>query len=157
MFPMCSAIRSLAISVALVVQVQAAAAQSLRFDLICSARGHVAADPQNQYPSGEHSWRTHLHYIVDLRTRRFCEPAICVHYGVGRVVAANARQIILFDEPVANRLHNSILVSVRNRDGYYSYRTANEEGYTRVETGFCRRARFSGFPAFRGPAWPPHY
>lgn len=155
MFPMCSRTASFAILLAIAAHAQeVAAAQPWRFDLFCNARGHVAADPQNRRPSEAQRWNDQFHYVVDLRARRFCEPAVCVHLGIDRIVAANSREIVLFDLPIPTHRHNAIRVEVRNRDGYYSSRMVDTEGYARVESGTCRRARFSGFPARRGPAWP---
>jgi hypothetical protein len=152
-----SRIRSCAILLTVAAHAQAASAvRPLQFDLVCNARGHVAADPQNRHPSGQMTWRTHIRYVVDLRTRLFCEPWVCVHYGAGRIVAANAREIILYDHPIVAGRRNSLRVTIRNRDGYYRYRTAHEDGYTRVSTGICRRERFSGFPA-RGSDGPPFH
>jgi hypothetical protein len=37
-------------------------------------------------------------------------------------------------------------MAVRRRDGHFRFRTGDDEGYVRVETGHCRPAPFSGFP-----------
>jgi hypothetical protein len=131
----------------------ATAARPLQFDLLCNARGHVAADPQNRYPSEQQTWRSNLHYIVDLRTRRFCEPWVCIHYGAARIAAANAREITLYNDPLTAHAP-AFRVTIRNRDGAYRYRRESDDGYARVEIGTCRRTRFSGFPAGTRPAAP---
>ena len=156
MFPMRSAIRSCVFLVAFATQTQAAfAAGPSQFDLVCDTRGHVAADPhprfRGTYPANARNWRTHLHYIVDLRTRRFCDPADCVQYGAQRITAANAGEIILYDQPLTAST-NALVVTVRNRDGFYRLRQEADDGYVLVETGACRRVRFSGFPAGTRPA-----
>lgn len=147
LFTMRSSILSYAGLTAFAVQAQAAlAAQPLQFDLVCNVRGHVAADPQNRFPSEARTWQDHLHFVVDLRTRRFCEPWVCIHYGAARIAAVNAREITLYDQPLTVD-SPAFAVTVRIRDGYYRERRESDDGYRRVETGICRRARFSGFPA----------
>ena len=142
---------------ALAAQAQGAsgAARPQHFDLICSGNGHVAADPhprsRGTYPANERYWHSQSHYIVDLRTRRYCERWTCVNYGARAIVAANARELILANDRLTATTNAYSLV-VRMRDGTYRIRQQADDGHTRVETGSCRRARFSGFPNGTRPA-----
>lgn len=124
---------------------------SQQFDLICRLRGHVAADPHPRflgtYPANERVWTGWHHFTVDLRTRQFCLPLWCETEGPRAIASLSARQITFVDRPQATRRENATFLAVRRSDGRYRYRTADDEGYVRVETGRCRRAPFSGFPA----------
>src|SRR3982751_478134 len=100
MFPMRSVSRSCAILLVGVIHAQAAsAAWPRQFDLVCNARGQVAADPhprsRGTYPANLREWRDPFRLIVDLRTMRYCTVARCVDWGASRIVSTNARQILL--------------------------------------------------------------
>src|SRR3954463_15691964 len=77
----------------------ATAAWPRQFDLICSARGHVAADPhprsRGTYPANLREWRDSFRLIVDLGAMRYCSAARCVDWGTSRIVSTNGPQILL--------------------------------------------------------------
>jgi hypothetical protein len=161
-FPMRSMARSCLILIAGAAHAQAAsAAWPRQFDLVCNARGHVAADPhprsRGTYPANLRVWRDPFRLIVDLGRMRFCTDARCVDWGASRIVSANARQILLAYIPRPGQIENAVTETVRYRDGYYRYRQESDDGYLILETGVCRRARFSGFPAGTRPAESMNY
>jgi hypothetical protein len=124
---------------------------SEQFDLICAIRGHVAADPhprfRGNYPANERVWSGWHHFTVDLQTRQFCLPLWCEAEGPRPIASVDARQIIFLDRPRPTARENFEYMVVRRSDGRFRFRTGDDEGYVRVETGRCRRARFSSFPA----------
>jgi hypothetical protein len=126
-------------------------ASSQQFDLICAIRGHVAADPhprfRGNYPANERAWAGWHDFTVDLRTRRFCLPLWCASEGPRAIASVTAKQVIFLNRPRATSRENADFMVVRRSDGRFRFRTADDEGYVRIETGHCRRARFSGFPA----------
>jgi hypothetical protein len=83
---------------------------------------------------------------------RYCTVARCVDWGTSRIVSTNARGILFAYIPRPGQVENAVIETVRYRDGYYRYRQESDDGFLIVETGVCRRARFSGFPIGTRPA-----
>jgi hypothetical protein len=127
----------------------AQAASTGQFDLICRVHGHVAADPhpryRGDYPANERAWTGWHHFMVDLQTRRFCLPLWCETDGPKTIAAVSGNQIVFLDRPRATARDNFEFMVVRRSDGYFRFRTGDNEGYVRVESGRCRRAPFSGW------------
>src|SRR3954470_85425 len=129
-----------------------------QFDLICEVRGHVVADPHPRsrgvYPANERNWHDRFRLILDLRTLRYCPVGRCLDSGTDRIAAVNARRILLAYNPRPGPIENAITRTVRYRDGYYRYRSVSDDGFVQLETGTCRRARFSGISSGARPAGP---
>jgi len=143
--------RTSAILLALAAHAQSVSATAPRqFDLVCDIRGHVVADPhprfRGTYPTNLRAWHNRFRMLVDLRTMRFCNAGRCLSSEMSRIVEANARQIVLARHPRPDGTNNGLIESFRYRDGYYRARLQSEDGFVILETGFCRRERFSGFP-----------
>jgi len=132
-----------------------ASAWPQRFDLVCVTRGHVAADPhprsRGTYPANVRRWRNHSRLIVDLRAMRYCVEPRCVVWGASRIAAVNSHRILLAYIARPNSRSNAVTETVRSSDGFYRYWQMAADGYTVLETGSCRRQRFSGFPAGTRP------
>jgi hypothetical protein len=157
MFPMCS--RATSCLALLICSAHAQAALATwppQFDLICDVRGHVIADPhprsRGTYPANERNWHDRFRLIVDLRTRRYCYAGRCLDSGIRRIAAVNERRLLLGYVPRPGPIDNALSQAVRYRDGYYRFWSESDDGYTRLETGTCRRTRFSGIPADARPA-----
>ena len=124
----------------------------MRFDLECSYRGRVVADPRPR-PRGspdEGAWSGSLHYVVDLYAMRFCDPIWCERDGPKPIAAASTEAIYFYNDPFATPYKPSTVETVRLRDGRYTQRIADDEGHVRLTTGTCRHGPFSGFPDREG-------
>jgi hypothetical protein len=145
------------ILLAAMAQAQAAAAAwPPRFDLTCETHGRVVADPHPRsrgvYPANERNWHDRFRIVVDLRGMRYCYAGRCLNSGTYTIAAVNARRILLAYNPRPGPVDNALNLTVRYRDGYYRYRSESDDGFVQLETGTCRRARFSGIPVGARPA-----
>jgi hypothetical protein len=120
--------------------------EAVQFDLICDLHGKVIADPHpaytGTYPANVKTWHYTDRYTVDLRAMHYCEVPVCGSLRPLRIAAVTP-QLISFDNKPG------VIISVRRRDNWYESRLGSKGEKVRLTTGFCRKAKFTGFRSLK--------
>ena len=108
-----------------------------QFDLMCTFKQHAWKYGPHfhwDYPYGP----THSHrgYVVDLNKGEFCEAPSCHGLPTERLAHVDDKMIVFST--------GAVHMSMRRKDGRYYFKLY-AGGEARVERGWCRKTRFSGF------------
>lgn len=112
-----------------------------QFDIVCSLRGRVVADPHpsyvGTYPANARRWRFDPHYLIDLNRMKYCEISTCVTLGLVPIHAVTKTSVVF-------RTTQYFALTLRLSDLHMVNKRMDGESIE-ITQGYCRLAKFSGF------------